>query len=206
QPVPKSGSTSLTSSLAAYHDAQPCCSSFAALRYEKLAFPTEVTFLIDEKSQVFEFKGTGKSYVKAFELPAIGADYRLVLRSHIVRNGIWPAMFLPLVSYLDGEKHLIKTSDARDLHYSDGGIFGDPTEEPYFRLRAIIVPENPARYVVIHTSRQWIENGGFAAQAAAVRIAASSTPLFLSLPSANGPTRFEGSPVGDLTVRLERPR
>jgi hypothetical protein len=190
------------SDLAAYRNAPSCCASLADLPFEPLAFPTEIEFSIDAKSPLFDFGPYGRSYFKAFELPATTEDYRFVVRSYALRDGILGvAMYFPLVTFLDAEKRPLATSTRQNLDFSGGGFFDEPTEPGRLQYATIVTARSPARYVIVHTSRNLIEFGGQASLAGMVELAANSM-IYVPVPSA-GPIQMEGSPVGRLKLRLE---
>jgi hypothetical protein len=206
--------TSLKESLVAYRAAQPCCSSFADLQYRDVAYPSEFSFSIDNQSPVFDFGATGKSRLAAFKLPEVSTPYHLVVRSYVFRDGaLGGAVFFPLVTFLDGDKKPIYTSDAAHLKAIASGPIDEPLEPDRVQFAAVIAPPSPdrpqpvARYVVIHTSSDLIEYGGYASQIGPVRVAASSAvPLVIPMPGPAGPAQTNGAPVGFLKLRLEPPR
>ena len=189
--------------LASLDKAQPTA-TLPELAYEKLAVPTDRTFWVDEKSPVVDFGQDGKSYVKAFELPAPGS-YRIQIRSYSLRDGLFDAaMFFPVVSFLDADKKPIDTAGPWTQH--KGGIFTDePNEGVFLEDVEWIKPEKPYRYIVIRTNPALMTRGGWAALRNPVQLAAASyhsVPIFI--PSGpGGPIRLEGSPVGYLWIKLE---
>ena len=193
------------SSLNAYRDA-PSVASLADLPSEALAYPTEVTFSIDEHSPVFEFPETGKSFIKIFALPATTTDYRLVVRSYILRDGLFGgALFYPLVTFLDAGKTPIATSSRQSLQMVAGSFFNEPDEPNRLQFAALMTPQNPARYIVIHTSRTLIEFGMRDAEPARVQLAATTyVPMYI--PMDTTPRHMPGSPVGYLKITLGPPR
>jgi hypothetical protein len=193
-------SVNIKSSLAAYRNAQPGYASLAELPFDKLDLPSEVSFSIDEQSPVYEFGTLGKSYVKAFELPSVSGDYRLVVRSYVVRDGLLKGvMFVPLVTFLDANKSPIGSSTRGNLALLPSTLFDEPTDPQRFQFATMITARSPARYIVIHTSRDLIELG--ASNPPVQLAAATSVPIFIPMPS--GPARMPGSSVGYLKVRIE---
>jgi hypothetical protein len=205
----------MKSSLEAYRAASPCCTSFAELKYEQLTYPADLSISIDDHSPVFDFDRAGKSRFAAFELPQPGTPYRLVLRSYLLGDGLFDkAAFFPLVTFLDADKKPFYTSSALLLKFVPFTLTNEPSEPSRLEFARVIMPpdperyETPARYIVIHTSRELIESGGYASQVGPVRIAASSTyiPIIIPVPAGpSGPTHRAGSPIGALRLRLEQP-
>src|SRR5260370_9038811 len=109
--------------------AQPT-TTMADLPCEKLALPADETFWIDEKSPIIDLGQDGKSYAKAFELPA-DASYRVHIRSYSLRDGLLDAaMFFPVIHFLDADRKPIDIATPSTPH--KGGIFSHKPNESVF--------------------------------------------------------------------------
>jgi len=191
--------------LASLDKSQPTA-TLPELAFEKLAVPTDMNFWIDGKSPVVDFgPQDGKSYVKAFELPA-SSDYRIRIRSYSLRDGLLSAaMFFPVITFLDADKKVIDSTWI--WTQSRGGIFTDePNEAIWMEFVDWVRPEKPWRYIVVRTTRERIARGGTASLAEPVQLAAGASyhyvPIFIpSGPS--GPIPVAGSPIGYFSIKLE---
>jgi len=173
------------------------------LPYERISVPSNQTFWIDEKSPVVDFGPEGKSYVKAFELPA--GNYHVQIRSYSLRDGLVDAaMFFPAAVLLDADKKPVDKGGPWTQHR--GGIFSDePNESIFMEDIEWVRPEKPYRYIVIYTTAGLIAHGGVAALRSPVQLAAASyhyVPIFI--PSGpTGPIPVRGSAVGFMSIKLE---
>jgi hypothetical protein len=190
-------------SLTAYRNAEPRCAAFADLPFEKLAYPADLD-MIDEKSPLFDFPGSGRSYFKAFELPSVGGPYRLVVRSYIVTSGFLNQLtFYPLVTFLDADRRPIGTTSDREIRFLGSTMLDEPMENARVQIATLVPPEVPVRYIVVHTSRNLIELGDAGTDPVLV---AASAPIFIPMPAPSGGVRTAGSPVGHLKIKLQAPR
>jgi hypothetical protein len=143
--------------------ARPAAASLADLSFEPLTYPAKRAFRIDAESPAFDFATHGRSFYKAFALPAGAPDYQLVVRGYaapVALDGV--AIFAPLVTLLDAEKRPIATSKATALRYED--LFSAEADRPArLRFDTTIASQGRARYAVIHTSRDAVDSGGLVA-------------------------------------------
>jgi hypothetical protein len=194
--------------------ASPSYGSVAELPFQKIDFPSDFRFSIDEKNPVIEYgdaSKSDKSYVKGFELPSRGSDYQLVIRTYFMRESLTTlAMYFPIVDLLDDQKKLIKpplTASWKDVHqvFSDELAY-DRDRWHEYTLR--VAPGSPIRYIVLHTSRSLVDAGGMvrAPSGAPPQVAAAvMVPIFIPSGGSGGPWRAEGCVVGDFRIYLEQP-
>lgn len=146
--------------MAAYKN-QNANAEIGALSYEGLADPSSHKFTIDQSDPLVAFPDGGKSFVKAFALPAAAVDYHLVIRSYTLVHGFTgTGLYYPLVTFLDADKKSISTTSAADLKLQWGGVGSDEPDEPArVKIDVTITPQSQARYLVIHTEEKWVETG-----------------------------------------------
>ena len=84
-----------------------CCEKYQQFYFQPLRLGATESFTIDRSSQAFLFDG-GKSYFKAFSLPAATKPYFVIVSSYFVdkekRSGE-PYIFSPVVMFLDANHH-----------------------------------------------------------------------------------------------------
>jgi hypothetical protein len=196
---------------AALQSAAPSYGSVAELPFQKIEFPSDLRFSIDEQSPVFEFgdaSKSDKSYVRGFELPVRDSDYQLVIRTYLLRDGLFkPAMYFAIVDLLDEQKQPIKSplvGGWKNVYR----IFSDELVYDRDRWREFtqrVTPDAHIRYVVIHTNRYQVDAGGTVRMpdGAPPQLAAATHVVPIYIPSgSNGPFTVEGSVVGDLRIYL----
>ena len=87
---------------ASLRNRKACCKSFKEIKYESLDDDSMVQFKLDSSSRVYRFR-SGKSYFRAFRLPAYTRPYRINVKSYIVRrrgrNG--RVLIKPVFMFLD---------------------------------------------------------------------------------------------------------
>ena len=197
----------------ALQSAEPTYAGVAELPFEKIDFPSDHRFSIDEKNPVLDFGDadqSDKSYVKGFELPVRDGEYQLTMRSYLLRDGLFnPAMYFPVVDLLDDEKKPVRPPAGSYWksvlrRFSDEWIYSRERWQEY-TLR--VTPSLRIRYIVVHTRRYLIEGGGmvWVPSDAPPQLAAGTTfvPIFIPSGSSSGPITVEGSVVGDLRIHLE---
>ena len=193
--------------------AQPSYASAAELPFEKIDFPSDHRFSIDEKSPVLDFGDadqSDKSYVKGFELPVRDGEYQLTMRSYLLRAGLFaPALYFPVVDLLDDEKKPVRPPAGSYWksvfrRFSDEWIYDRERWQEY-TLR--VTPSLHIRYIVVHTRRDLIEGGGmvWVPSDAPPQLAAGTTfvPIFIPSSGSSAPVTVEGSVIGDLRIYLE---
>jgi hypothetical protein len=198
----------------ALQSAPPTYASVAEVPFQKIDFPSDLRFSIDEKSPVLEF-GDGdksdKSYVGGFELPVRESEYRLVIRTYLLRDGLTTAaMYFPIVDLLDDEKKPVQSPFAGSWKnvfraFSDEMATRDRWREYTQRITASL----RIRYILIHTRRFLVDSGGLVwtpTDAAPQLAAGAVVPIFIPSGGSSGPLKVEGSVVGDFRIYLEEPR
>lgn len=122
----------------------PCCNSMAEFSYEPLAKGQDLSFVLGEDSPVFAFH-EGKSYFKAYALPASGAEHKLRVRSRptgsiALETRKWSQVYCPQVTYLDAEYTPFFATSRVPAMVRGAGFVAE------FNVPA------QARYVVLHTN------------------------------------------------------
>jgi maltose operon protein len=90
-----------------------CCASYEQFYFQALKLGATESFTIDRSSTAFLFDG-GKSYFKAFSLPAAAKPYFVIVSSYFVdkekRSGE-PYIFSPVVMFLDADYRVTRKID-----------------------------------------------------------------------------------------------
>lgn len=121
-----------------------CCSTLAELSFDSLSAEKETRFPVGPGDKVFNF-ASGKSYVKAFELPQNGQFSGLEVRTYLMGQYIPTAhAFGPFFQFLDAAKLPIGSETFPPLYYDEGFIEGA-------RWTGVAKIPATAKYVVIYT-------------------------------------------------------
>ncbi len=191
----------------------PTYASVSELPFEKIAFPSDFRFSIDEKSPVIEFGDadkSDKSYARGFELPVRDGEYQLTMRTYLLRDGVFtPAMFFPVVLLLDDEKKSVHGASVsgwkRVFRIFSDELAYDRDRWQEYTVRVTASPR--IRYILVHTSRYLVDAGGivWAPPKDPPQLAAGThvVPIFIPSGGSGGPVNLEGSVVGDLRIFLE---
>jgi hypothetical protein len=194
----------------ALQSAQPTYSSAAEMSYDRLAFPADIHFSIDEKSPVLDFGDDGKSYVKGFELPARDSEYQLVLRSFPLRDG-WQnqALYFPLVAFLDADRKPVQPTDIGRWELVHRALSDEFNQDRWREFRQRVSPNSGIRYMLIRTTRFLVDRGGMVLDRPAAPVEVASAvivPIFIPSGGPSGPLPTRGSVVGDFRIYLEEIR
>lgn len=121
-----------------------CCTALAELPFDPLAAEKEIRFTIGSGDRVFGFP-SGKSYVKAFELPKEGRFTGLEVRTYLMGEWIPAAhVFGPFLQFLDAARMPLGGSIFPQLYYDTGFIEGA-------RWTGVVKVPDSAKYVVLYT-------------------------------------------------------
>lgn len=135
-----------------YRAKAPCCADLSQLAVQPVA-EGKTRFAIDGNGQLFNFQD-GVSYYQGFELPGVGANYTVAVRSYIFSDG-YPAkrtaVFYPVVTILDERKNAIRTSGIDDLRLLQSSFSDEPNERPRCEVSMEVKEADRARYVIVHT-------------------------------------------------------
>lgn len=173
---------------------QLCCEDFKVIKYEALALKAPKSAILDSNADARQF-AQGRSYFKAFEIPA-GPAQGLWIKSYF--NGLLIKQFLqPLTLFLDSDYKPLGTAAPR-LQFREGNLFGDGNARMEGGVR---VPAN-ARYLLVFTT------SSFPGGPDSVRTAPStgafligSTPVITTNPGKT--IELERSVTGELSLELE---
>ena len=129
-----------------------CCASYEQFYFQALKLGATESFTIDRSSTAFLFDG-GKSYFKAFSLPAAAKPYFVIVSSYFVdkekRSGE-PYIFSPVVMFLD--------ADYRVTRKVDNGIVipinaGNSMNQATLEMEIAMNPrEANERFMIIYTT------------------------------------------------------
>lgn len=164
KPVP------LEETIRSVDSAKSCCASVKEFDYEPLAMLDSKTFEITDQSSAFEFP-TGKSYFKAFELPAYAVRYAITIESFPGRH--WPAktlypaslstasVFVPVVMLLDENHAVTRVVDGTAFKRVDATLF--PPGQLRLEGTVPVGPENSReRFLIVLTARAQLKGITFA--------------------------------------------
>lgn len=184
--------------------AVPCCATLAELPYRPL--PGDRTELVDigEQSPVFEFD-TGRSFVAAFELPAVALPYTVQVRSYALGDVVQRArVFYPAALLLDANHAVLARREPEDLPVVKSG-YGDATKENRWGLPLrleweILVDEPDTKFLVIHTTERALALRSSTTARQAIPIILPG--LVTALPGKKQEVGVAHSPDGRLAVRV----
>ena len=191
-----SGCASQVVQLTADLESQPsCCATLADLPFSSLGSENEVRFPIGPGDRVFNFP-SGKSYVKAFELPRDDRFAGLEVRTYLVGEWIPTAhAFGPFFQFLDGEKVPIEAEVSPQLYYDEGFFEGS-------RWTGVVKIPLAARYFVIFTKPELVKFQRIPL-AGTSGYAYSAGSSFVYVPPSGARSSSYG-PAGELRLRLVR--
>ena len=142
----------IAAAMAQYRAAQTCCRSLAEVRFGQLSSEPGVTVTIDDRSQAYNFAGTGLSFFSAFELPNPGAATTLRVQSRFFQDAArpqLPVMFVPTIMLLDQQKNPIHVTDGQiGRSVSEAMTSGGTT---YIETSLDLGPFPTARYFIVLT-------------------------------------------------------
>ncbi len=150
---------------------------------DKLADNSATSFTIGPGSPVLEIGDSGKSYVRAFELPPGTQNMRLVVRSYLnVGLTDESRAFYPILTLLDAERRPIATTTWSDAPFKTTSSLSESNEPNRLEYSGILSGERraKARFVVISTNLRAAQLSGLEAPFAPYRIAATTyIPIFI---------------------------
>jgi len=189
--------------------AKTCCASPKEFRYEPLPPLDSRRFEIGVESPAFEFP-TGKSYFKAFALPAYTAAYSITIESFEGSHspaGRVPhsaSVFVPAAMFLDTSYVVTRVVDEAAFRRVDGSLL--PRQALRLEATISIGPENAQeRYLVIFTTRRAL--GGMTAGTVPQIIPIFLPGVVTALPTGRREPRYmHHAPVGLLRISTTRPK
>jgi len=181
---------------AEYVSLQPTISAYDEMTFEPLEHLKKKDFEIKTGTPVFDFGAEGLSYFKAFELPETGEPYQVVINSYqyavsCLRCG--SAFFIQTVKLLDGLKRPIPVERPAPVQVLLDNVYRR-------EISFMIMPEDGAKYVIVHTSKKFVEEGENHIREA--------PPLFiypaLFIPMGTVQASAKGLPTGSLRIQTKR--
>lgn len=129
-----------------------CCERYEQFYFQPLKLGATESFTMDKSSPVFLFDG-GKSYFKAFSLPAAAKPYFVILSSYFIdkekRSGE-PYIFSPVVMFLDADYRVTrKVDNGIVIPINSGNSMNHATLEMEIAMNPRAADE---RFVVIYTT------------------------------------------------------
>jgi hypothetical protein len=131
-------------------DQRICCDPVGDLDARPLAVNRYTTLVVDRNDLVVELP-SGMSFARAVELPEIPGEYVLQIDSVVntPRMDLFPEAMYPMVTLLDEDREIVSVHSDLPLDYRR------PILGPNLLRIVVTVPEaSPARYAVLHTSRE----------------------------------------------------
>ena len=180
---------------AEYMSLRPTVSSYDEMTFEPLLHLKKTDFEIKTGAPVFDFGVEGQSYFKAFELPHVDEPYHVVINSYqfaVSCLGCGSAFFIQTVKLLDRSKEPIPVKRPAPVQVLLDNIY---RREISFN----IMPEDGARYVVVHTSKQFIEGGEYH-----TREAPGIFIYPMIIPGGTQEASAKGLPTGSLRIQTKR--
>lgn len=186
-------------------NAPGCCESNAQFSYEPLVEGEGVRFPLDASSDAFDFP-SGKSYFKAFRLPASALPYRIRVTSFALGEHIRNAhVFYPQIALLDEGFTVIRQSAPGDFAMRKAGL-GETAAETWglpVKIEGSVLVDNPrAKYLVVYTTEERLRS---ATAYATMRIVPIILPgVVTALPAGREQVLIRHSPFGLLHVEVVR--
>ena len=135
-----------------------CCERYEQFDFQPLKLGATESITIDRSSPTFLFEG-GKSYFKAFSLPAAGKSYFVIVSSFFVdknNRSLPPYIFSPVVIFLD--------ADYRVTRKVNNGIVipinaGNSMNHTMLEMEIAVNPRTAdERFMVIYTTTALLNN------------------------------------------------
>ena len=129
-----------------------CCERYEQFFFQPLKLGATESVTIDRSSPAFQFEG-GKSYFKAFSLPAAGKSYFVIVSSYFIdkekRSGE-PYIFSPVVMLLDADYRVTRKVDKGFVApISSGNSMNHATLEVEIAVNPRAADE---RFMVVYTT------------------------------------------------------
>ena len=182
-----------------------CCESFAQFRYDQLAGDADISFRLDASSDAFDFQ-SGKSYFRAFRLPANAPPYCIRITSYALGETIKKAHILyPQLALLDERFAVIRQSSPADFVLSKAGLKETAAETwglPVKLEGSLLVDSPDARYVLVFTTEKFMSSASTYVARQAVPITVPG--LITAVPGRKEAIRILHSPFGLLHMEIAR--
>ncbi|NIJ41995.1 hypothetical protein FHS78_002286 [Parvibaculum indicum] len=183
---------------AEYKSLQPTVSSYEEMSFEPISLSGDKNFEITSASPVFDFgPQDGVSHYKAFELPTTDSTYRVLIKSYqyaVQCLFCGSAYFYQTVKLLDETRKPVPIVRPEPAIFKLGGSYRR-------EIALVIKPEDHAHYLVVHTTKQFVDAGDTHVQPAPDLFIAG--PLPMMIPMGNMQTSAKGLPIGELDIALE---
>ncbi|MGX1196859.1 hypothetical protein [Parvibaculum sp. MBR-TMA-1.3b-4.2] len=183
---------------AEYDSLQPTVSSYEEMNFEPISLSSDKDFEITSASPVFDFgQQDGLSHYKAFELPNTDISYRVLIKSYqyaVQCLFCGSAYFFQTVKLLDETKKPVPVMRPEQAVFKLGGSYRR-------EIAFVIKPEDHAHYLVVHTTKQFVDAGDTHVQPAPDLFIAG--PLPMMIPMGNMQTSAKGLPIGELEIDLQ---
>lgn len=187
-----------------YAAAKPTLTNLADASFAPLAFPSKTDVEIGEQTPAFDFGAEGISHFSAFELPKTDAPYTVSVAS-IARNYDCPpcrrAFFYQKIMVLDAAKKPIARKLVRGPIYGKTNIFSDDLNTRELWIN--VTPDMGARYIIVYTTRELIQNGDQHMETVGEGVVPLGTEGYLVLEGQPENLHNAGMPVGSLTVKVK---
>lgn len=183
---------------AGYSTLRPSVSSFADMNFTNLSLRSDIDFVIDESDPTFDFGQEGVSYFKAFELPSAQRSYRVVISSYqyaVSCLGCGSAYFYQVISMLDEAKQPIASTGLEPVQFVLGGSYRR-------ELAFTVNPGDAVKYIVVHTTQNFVENGDTHTQESPGTMLMVSPGIFVPVGGGAHAVTSKGLPTGRLNVDL----
>ncbi|WP_406608950.1 MalM family protein [Agarivorans sp. JK6] len=132
----------------ALEQAPVCCSNLSQLNYQKISAPGKVDFTLTTQDPAFQFR-TGKSFVKAVELPEVNGPIKVAVSSPIVTS-----VFAPTLLVLDKNFDPIDVYGKETINYENGSLLNIDRFFGNVELPAVFRDGRQAKYLVVLTTDQ----------------------------------------------------
>ncbi|MBX3505541.1 MAG: hypothetical protein KF895_08695 [Parvibaculum sp.] len=180
---------------AEYASLRPTVASYDDMIFEPLRPLERKDFEIKTGSPVFDFGAEGASYFQAFELPEMNEPYHVVINSYqyaVSCIGCGAAFFLQTVKLLDGSKNVIPVKRPAPVQVLLDNVYRR-------EISFTVLPDDGARYVVVHTSKQFVEGGE-----SHIRDAPGLFIYPVIIPTGTQQASAKGLPTGRLRIQTRR--
>lgn len=191
------------SHIAALDESPVTSLSYENLQFEKLPAPGNVAFEVSSALPVLEFN-TGKSFVKAFELPEAGKPIAIRLRSYLVGSFDIKRtyIFAPSVILLDKKYRTIRHIDQSKFEYAVPSLTETTGYRAMLEGYIFIEGEKPKeKYLIVYTKHSQLGRD--------VKLYMPKTvPLWtgvgsVAVPIGKEPVFIPASPTGNLRIILK---
>ncbi|MFT5606906.1 MAG: hypothetical protein ACI9PZ_000705 [Parvicella sp.] len=137
--------------------AAECCETLDSLQYKQLPLNEKVRLAVNRDDAIYHYAKDGSSFVEALALPlnAQSSLLEIEIESEIVHNRDLDEkhIFFPVLTFLDGNKKVIKTVDSETVSFQSP-TFSKAFMRVVVRLTGDI---RDARYVLIHTTEEKLD-------------------------------------------------